>query len=117
MSVRAVIDNSDGRLRPGQFMSASLTLQERDGLVIPEQAVMIRGDQKYVFVAEDGVARRVSVQTGSRMPGLVEVIDGLSADDQVVVTGQDRLSTGDRLRLLESDLAIPANRFISSRGS
>lgn len=117
LSVRALIDNSEGRLRPGQFMSASLTLQEREGLVIPEQAVMIRGDQKYVFVAEDGVARRVSVRTGSRMPGLVEVVDGLEAEDQVVVTGQDRLSTGDRLRLLESDLAIPDNRFISSRES
>ncbi|AMQ89155.1 efflux RND transporter periplasmic adaptor subunit [Marinobacter sp. LQ44] len=117
LSVRALIDNSEGRLRPGQFMSASLTLQEREGLVIPEQAVMIRGDQKYVFVAEDGAARRVSVRTGSRMPGMVEVVEGLSADDQVVVTGQDRLSTGDRLRLLESDLAIPDNRFISSRES
>jgi membrane fusion protein (multidrug efflux system) len=51
------------------------------------------------------------------MPGLVEVVDGLNAEDQVVVTGQDRLSTGDRLRLLESDLAIPENRFVSSRES
>lgn len=117
LSVRALIDNAEGRLRPGQFMSASLTLQEREGLVIPEQAVMIRGDQKYVFVADDGVARRVSVQTGSRMPGMVEIVDGLTVDDQVVVTGQDRLSSGDRIRLLESDLAIPENRFITSRES
>ncbi|GGC66633.1 efflux RND transporter periplasmic adaptor subunit [Marinobacter halophilus] len=117
LSVRALIDNADGRLRPGQFMSASLTLQEREGLVIPEQAVMIRGDQKYVFVADDGIARRVSVQTGSRMPGMVEIVDGLAVDDQVVVTGQDRLSSGDRVRLLDSDLAIPENRFITSRES
>lgn len=117
LTVRAVIDNADGRLRPGQFMSASLTLREREGLVIPEQAVMLRGDQKYVFVADDGVARRVSVQTGSRMPGMVEILDGLTAEDEVVVTGQDRLSSGDRLRLLESDLAIPENRFITSRES
>ncbi|MBE0487194.1 efflux RND transporter periplasmic adaptor subunit [Marinobacter sp.] len=117
LSVRALIDNSEGRLRPGQFMSASLTLSEREGLVIPEQALMLRGDQKYVFVAEDGIARRVSVQIGSRMPGMVEILDGLTAEDQVVVTGQDRLSSGDQLRLLESDLAIPVNRFVTSRES
>ncbi|MBC7182963.1 MAG: efflux RND transporter periplasmic adaptor subunit, partial [Marinobacter sp.] len=72
LPVRALIDNPDGQLRPGQFMSATLTLRERDALVIPEQAVMIRGDEKYVFVAEDGIARRMSVILGSRMPGRVE---------------------------------------------
>jgi membrane fusion protein (multidrug efflux system) len=92
-------------------MSASLTLQEREGLVIPEQAVMIRGDDKYVFVAEDGVARRVSVATGSRMPGLVEITSGLTLDDAVVITGQDRLSTGDRIEVQSNDQAIPENRF------
>ncbi|MDR9425230.1 MAG: efflux RND transporter periplasmic adaptor subunit [Marinobacter sp.] len=111
LTVRALIDNTDGRLRPGQFMSASLTLQEREGLVVPEQAVMIRGDEKYVFVAEEGNARRVSVTTGSRMPGRVEILDGLSLDNQVIVTGQDRLSSGDRIRAIESDNAIPDNRF------
>lgn len=114
LSARALIDNRDGRLRPGQFMSASLTLAQREGLVIPEQAVMIRGDDKYVFVAEDGVARRVSVQTGARLPGLVEVMDGLSPTDSVVVTGQDRLSTGERVEVLDPGQAIPPNRFVGS---
>ena len=117
LAVRALIDNTDGRLRPGQFMSASLILQERKGLVLPEQAVMVRGDEKYVFVAEDGVARRVSVQIGNRMPGLVEVTRGLSTEDEVVVTGQDRLSSGNRIRVIESDLAIPDNRFDPARKS
>ena len=117
LPVRALIDNPDGLLRPGQFMSATLTLRERQALVIPEQAVMIRGDEQYVFVAEDGAARRVSVNLGSRMPGFVEVSKGLSQDDPVIVTGQDRLSSGDRVRVLENDKAIPENRFISARES
>ncbi|MGC8119610.1 efflux RND transporter periplasmic adaptor subunit [Marinobacter sp. VGCF2001] len=117
LSVRAIIDNADGRLRPGQFMSASLTLREREALVIPEQAVMIRGDDKYVFVAEDGIARRVSVVTGSRLPGLVEISSGLSIDDAVVITGQDRLSTGDRLEVQADGQAIPENRFAGNPGA
>ncbi|MFO7992583.1 MAG: efflux RND transporter periplasmic adaptor subunit [Marinobacter sp.] len=114
LPVRAIIDNPDGKLRPGQFMSANLTLREREALVIPEQAIMIRGDDKYVFIAEDGVARRVSVSTGSRSPGWVEVSDGLAEDDRVIVTGQDRLSSGDRIDVVDDDEAIPDNRFASS---
>lgn len=117
LPVRALIDNPDGLLRPGQFMSATLTLREREALVIPEQAVMIRGDEQYVFVADDGVARRVSVNLGSRMPGFVEVSKGLSQEDPVIVTGQDRLSSGDRVRVLGDDKAIPENRFITARES
>ncbi|MCK0106756.1 efflux RND transporter periplasmic adaptor subunit [Marinobacter sp. S0848L] len=117
LAVRALIDNPDGQLRPGQFMSASLTLQQREALVVPEQAVMVRGDEKYVFLAEDGLARRVPVQIGNRMPGWVEIKEGLSLEDSVVVTGQDRLSSGNRIRELESDRSIPENRFESVRES
>ena len=114
LPVRAVIDNPDGQLRPGQFMSATLTLRERDALVIPEQAVMIRGDEKYVFVAEDGIARRISVTLGSRMPGRVEVVEGLTMDHRVIVTGQDRLSSGDRINVKGGENVIPENRFARS---
>ena len=73
--------------------------------------------EQYCFVPEDGAARLVSVNLGSRMPGCVGVSKGLSQDDPVIVTGQDRLSSGDRVRVLENDKAIPENRFISARES
>lgn len=114
LPVRALIDNTDGRLRPGQFMSASLTLREREALVIPEQAVLIRGDNKYVFIADDGVAKRIEVALGSRMPGLVEVVSGISETDDVIVTGQDRLSSGDRVNIQDRNEAVPDNRFVQS---
>lgn len=117
LPVRALIDNSDRKLRPGQFMSVTLTLREREGLVIPEQAIMIRGSEKYVFVAEDGLARRVSVKLGTRMPGLVEIVEGLTEDDAVIVTGQDRLSSGDRIDVSDEQNAIPDNRFIQAMDS
>jgi len=113
LAVRALIDNADGRLRPGQFMSASLTLQQRQSLVIPEQAVILRGDNSYVFVAEDGIARRLTVSLGARLPGQVEVTAGLEEGTEVIVTGQDRLSSGERVSP-NPDAQLPANRFISS---
>lgn len=117
LPVRALLNNPDGKLRPGQFMAASLTLRQREALIIPEQAVMIRGDETYVFVANDGIARRMSVGLGTRSPGIVEVASGLSLEDQVIVTGQDRLSSGDRIEVVEDMAAIPDNRFADARGS
>ncbi|MBD3658598.1 MULTISPECIES: efflux RND transporter periplasmic adaptor subunit [Marinobacter] len=117
LPVRALVDNAEGRLRPNQFMSVTLVLGERDALVIPEQAVLIRGADTYVFVADDGKARRVAVTLGSRSPGRVEVVTGLTVDDQVIVTGQDRLSSGDRIDVVEDDSAIPDNRFAVTRES
>lgn len=117
LPVRALIENPDGKLRPGQFMSANLTLRQREALIIPEQAVMIRGDETFVYLAVDGTARRVSVELGSRSPGVVEVASGLSLEDQVVVTGQDRLSSGDRIEVVDDTAAIPDNRFADARES
>jgi membrane fusion protein (multidrug efflux system) len=98
-------------------MAANLTLRQREALIIPEQAVMIRGDETYVFVALDGTAKRISVELGSRSPGIVEVASGLTLDDQIIITGQDRLSSGDRINVVEDTAAIPDNRFANTRGS
>ena len=94
-------------------MSVRLTLREREALVVPEQAILNQGDRKYLFVVDDGVARRLEIQTGSREPGKVEIVDGLSANDRVVVTGQDRLSTGDRVEVIENDDVIPDSQLAS----
>lgn len=109
LKVRALIDNSEGRLRPGQFMSVRLTLRQRQALVVPEQAVLLQGDERYLFVANaENTAERRSVELGSREPGKVEILTGVSADDRVVITAQDRLSSGDALQILDgADSAIP----------
>lgn len=115
LPVKALIDNPDGRLRPGQFMSVRLTLRKREALVVPEQAILTRGDNKYLFTVEDGVARRLEVILGSREPGLVEVVEGVDADSRVVITGQERLSSGDRVEVVEDDDAIPGSSLADGR--
>ena len=109
LKARALIDNSDGRLRPGQFMSVRLTLRQRQALVVPEQAVLLQGNERYLFVVTDeNTAERRSVALGSREPGVVEILSGVTARDRVVITAQDRLSSGDAVQILEgSEDAIP----------
>jgi len=112
LRVRALIDNDEQLLRSGQFMSVQLTLRAREALVIPEQAVLLRADEQYLFVVQGEQAERRTVQLGAREPGFVEVASGLAAEDQVIVTAQDRLSSGDRIQILPGlENAIPPNRL------
>lgn len=106
LTVQSRVDNVEGRLRPGQFVNVALTLETRSALLIPEQAVLTRGRENFVFTAEDGAARRVSVTLGSRTAGQVEVVEGVQPDDRVIVNGQDDLRSGDRLKVLEDDRAL-----------
>lgn len=92
--VRARIDNRDGRLKPGMFMTVSLMRAAAPALLIPEQALVPEGNEKYVFAVRDGKAVRTQVQTGRRRPGEVEVIDGLVDGDVVIVEGTQKVRDG-----------------------
>ncbi|MEY3154088.1 MAG: hypothetical protein RL109_506 [Pseudomonadota bacterium] len=90
--VRGVMANPGGTLRSGMFARASLTLAERKGAVmVPEEAVTPIGNELFVWLAIDGKAKRVKVQTGLRQDGLVELIADVRGGDQVVIAGQQRL--------------------------
>ena len=91
VQVRARIANPDGRLRPGQF--ARLQLQARDdvtALLIPEQALMQQGEERFVYTVVDGKAKRVVVGTGVRVPGMVEITSGLQPGDVVITAGHGK---------------------------
>ncbi|MGY6519495.1 MAG: efflux RND transporter periplasmic adaptor subunit [Lysobacteraceae bacterium] len=100
--VRAEIPNPDGRLRAGLLMSVRLDSREREAVVVPEEAIHSRGRQHHVLVVPDGdegeLARR-AVELGTRHDGRVEILDGLSAGERVVVHGGLRLGDGDRVRV------------------
>ncbi len=92
LGIRVELDNPDGILRPGLFGRISLS-PEGEGaapvLVVPESAVQRIDGQTLVFVATGGpgVFRPTFARTGTRARGLVEVRDGLSEGDEVVVAG------------------------------
>ena len=52
VAIRALIDNRDGRLRPGMFMTLKLVRSEGEALLLPEQAIVPENDRHYVFVVE-----------------------------------------------------------------
>jgi membrane fusion protein (multidrug efflux system) len=103
--VRAALDNAERKLRPGLFASVDLGVADRKGvLLIPEEAVLQRADGEVAFrVAGDGTARRVAVETGDHLAGMVEVRSGLAMGDRVVVRGHYSLVDGARVQLRTPD--------------
>lgn len=90
VQLRAEIPNPDGRLRPGQFAKLVLDTSEgaAKGLLVPEQALMQEGETRFVYTVVDGKAHKAVVQTGIRVPGKVQVVEGLKAGDVVITAGQ-----------------------------
>ena len=85
-------------LRPGLSASASITVDELDGvLIVPNWAVRLNRDTGEAFVLvkqADGTAQEVVVQTGLRNEQFSEVLSGLSAGDVVVLTNEREGLTG-----------------------
>lgn len=75
-TLRAEIDlpNADGRLRPGMYVTARITMTRPQVLSVPTSAVAVLQDQPYVVVVEEGKAHRVKVRLGLKTKGFVELL-------------------------------------------
>ncbi len=88
---RAVFDNSDGLLKPGLLMQVTVLGDQRQAVLVPEESLVSRSTDHYVWQIEGTTARRVFVEIGDRRPGWVEVVEGLKAGDRIVRDGVGRL--------------------------
>ncbi len=91
------IPNPGERLRPGMFARASLELDQVQAFVVPSLAVLkLQGsNERYVFLEENGVARRVVVEMGDRYDDMVELISSeIHEGDKLIIAGQSRLLDG-----------------------
>ena len=124
--VRGCIDNRRLQLRSGMFARVAARLgDDRAALMIPEQAVVSQGGRQSVYrlVKAEGPegtpawrGERVDVQTGLRLAGLVEIVQGLAEGERVVTAGQQRIQgDGALLRVADtSAAATPAAPAASS---
>ena len=104
ISVKAIFDNADERLWPGEFVNVSSTLRvEADALVVPSSAVQVGQNGSYVFVVKSDNTVELRPVTVNRTVGNESVIaKGLSADERVVTDGQLRLTNGSRVEIRTS---------------
>lgn len=113
VKVRAEVSNPSSQLLPGQFLRVRVALPVEEGVIaLPQTAIVASLYGSYAYVLRKGegdalTASQVFVQTGRRNDGLIEVLSGLSAGDQVVTSGQNRLSNGAAVTIDDSvDLTV-----------
>ena len=103
-SVRIRIPNASELLRPGMYVSTSIPVGKEEGMMVPYQSVLklIGSNERYVFVNNAGVAKRVTVELGKRYDRDVEIISQeLKDGDELIVVGQGRLVDGVKLEIVK----------------
>ena len=81
-------------LRTGQFGRVSVPVAEVKLLLVPQNAVLKRGQMELVFVAQNGKAALRLVKTGKVLEGRIEVLSGLEEGEQVIVSETAKLTDG-----------------------
>ena len=100
VTVRARLPNPDRTLRPGMMMSVVIESASRQGLSVPELAVVGEGDSRFVFTVDpNGRTHRTQVRTGARLGGRIEIVQGLRPGQRVVTEGIVKVADGMQVRI------------------
>jgi multidrug efflux pump subunit AcrA (membrane-fusion protein) len=112
LRVQINLANGDGRLRPGMYANARLSVEHAGVLAVPAAAVWMQDDQPVVLRIEDGVARRTPVKVGLRQGGMVQVLkkqvrppqpgepfwDDFRGDEDIVISNPAAVPDGQQIR-------------------
>lgn len=102
--IKLKIANGNRKLRPGMYTHTQLEVGKADAIIVPYQSVLkLQGsDERYIFLNNNGVAKRVSVTLGQRFDDRVEIIsDEVTEGVELITTGQGRLIDGVKLNIVK----------------
>ncbi|MCD1654254.1 efflux RND transporter periplasmic adaptor subunit [Treponema zuelzerae] len=119
MAVKLALTDPDPRIKAGMFARVKLITDTRTNIVkIPDSAVITRFGETFVFVAVPGesaetekevfTVRKQPVKAGIRVDDKIEILSGLTAQDEVVVRGQTLLEDGSKVNVVARLEALPA---------
>lgn len=88
VKVRVTVPNESMNLKAEMFVQANITLAKVDGIVIPAKAIILVGEKNYVFIeTELNKFIRKEVKLGAQFADRSEIIEGVKAEDKIVVEG------------------------------
>nr|WP_294932218.1 efflux RND transporter periplasmic adaptor subunit [uncultured Flavobacterium sp.] len=88
LQIRAIAENTDGKLFPGTFADVKLPLNIiKDAIVVPTEAIVPVQDGKKVFIANMGKAKEVMVDAATRTDASILILSGLKAGDTLITSG------------------------------
>ena len=108
MTVEVDLPNPDRALKGGMFARVELLVGvHANALQIPIDAVTRLESDQYVYIVEDGKARRVPVVLGIQSNGLIEITKGLTGTEPVIVSGKDLVTDGIKVDPKAMDAPAP----------
>lgn len=111
--VEVFVDNPDGTLLPGMIASVRVRSQVGEGaLVIPQDWVVTKLEGPGVFVDVDNVAEWRDLELGAVIRDQVVVLDGLSVDERLIITGHRELAQGDELLVVREGVCCEGGRAV-----
>ena len=103
LKLRALADNVQGLLIPGQFVKVDLILgTNANAILVPSEAIIPEQNGQKLFVVTNGTARELNVQAGVRTNRELEIVSGLKAGDSVITTGILQLRPGMRVEVVKA---------------
>lgn len=105
-TVKVELNNQDGKIKSGMMAEVSFTMESsKDTIVLPRNAVIEKDNETYVYVVENGVAKKVNVELGIEAGDTIEILSGLKDGDDVVTKGQTYISDGEEVNVSNADPA------------
>jgi multidrug efflux pump subunit AcrA (membrane-fusion protein) len=115
MEIRVNVNNAGSRLKAGMFAKVRVITERKENIVkIPASAMLDRFGEQYVFAVDragtaGAVARKRVIVPGILIDGALEVQQGLSPNEEVIVRGQTLLEDGSRVNVIEQLTPLAAN--------
>ncbi len=96
------VENTDGTILPGMFVRGDIVKKTvPNAIAIPFYSVISRNDEQFVYVEQDGIARKRKVQLGIMEEWLVEIVAGLAPGEHLIVEGHRNIEDGQKIRVIK----------------
>ena len=100
--VQAKIQNPQENLIPGILLNTKIIFNEKKSLGVPEEALLIQGSDKYIFVIIDNTAQQKKVEIGRRNEGRVEIVSGLTEGETILAEGTNKIRNKGKVKIVKT---------------
>jgi len=101
VQMKAYVKNDEMRLKPGFFADVDMVTDVNErAMVLPQEAVLYRGDRTIVYTIEDGIAHEKQVEIGVQFDGKIEILSGINPDSIIATRGNYLLQDGKKVAII-----------------
>ena len=97
--VLGIIKNDkNSSFKPGMMVNVSIILESNNQLSIPEGCIIPEDDETFIFIVNnENIVIKKKIEIGKRKDGLVEVLNGLTTDENVIFEGTNKVRNGTKV--------------------